>query len=402
MAFVGLAMTMVLGAWGCATMATGKEQEVLITSNPTGALVKINQRTYHTPATIKLGKKSSHFVVIEKPGYESTAVEIRRHISWWNLIDVLWVYLAPIPLLYDLQTGGFYELDKTIHVDLRANSAETLFSSTPVDKAATPPELQPWPLEFTITPVVMPVSMASLPDRVAVVGQTNDFGYPFRAWLDVALNFLRKRHPTMVVIERDAEGFITSETTSQLSGRFEEESTVKLGKLIGADTLLTYEFEPLPQGLIGTFTQQGGEISGHMELQLLQLESGVTTFRQAVVATAILPHPGQGNSWPGEMVHLVHRKILKKATSYALSALVAAFGDNPLGVVPSLSTPGDGVMVEGVLQGGPADQEDLKKGDRILKLNGQPLVDWTTHISLPAELTIQRDSETRDIVLKRD
>lgn len=399
---VSLAVTIALGTWGCATMVTGTEQNVLITSNPTGALVKINEKTYQTPATLKLGKKSNHFVVIEKPGYESEAVEIRRHISWWNTLDVLWVYLAPIPLMYDLKTGGFYELEKTIHVELKPNSAETLFRSTPVSKEGSPTELNPWPLDFRVIPVVMPVPVTPRPHRIALVGHPQDFGHPFRAWLDVALNFLRKRHPSMMIIERETNAFITSETTSQLSGRFDDESTVRIGKLVGADTLLTYQMQPMNKDMIETYGGQGGEISGQVELRLVHVESGVTTFRQAVVATTILPAPEKENSWPKDLIHLIHRKILKKATSYALSALVAAFGDNPLGVVPSLDTPGEGVMVEGVLQGGPADKKDLQKGDRILSLNGEPLADWTTRISLPAELTIQRNGKKQQLILGKE
>ena len=399
---VGMSLVLALGLClpGCATMATGREQEVLITSSPTGATVKINEKTLQTPGTLTLGKKSSHFVIIEKPGYESAAVEIRRRISWWNLVDVLWVYLAPIPLLYDLQTGGFYELDKTIHVDLRPDSAETLFTGSPIKKEWPGSELQRWPLDSRVTPVVMPVTITPLPDRITVIGQTENYGHPFKAWLDVALNFLRSRNPSMVIMERDADTFITSETTRQLSGRFDEESTVKIGEQVGADTLLTYRLEPISQTMLETLVRQGGEISGQVELQLLHIESGITTFRQAVVTTANLPRPEKGDSWPKDLIHLLHRKVLKKATSYALSALVAAFGDNPLGVVPDLSSPGDGVMVEGVLQGGAANQGDLRKGDRILSLNKKPLVDWTTRISLPAKLTIQRDGETKEIVLK--
>ncbi|MFA9561330.1 MAG: PDZ domain-containing protein, partial [Nitrospirota bacterium] len=80
----------------------------------------------------------------------------------------------------------------------------------------------------------------------------------------------------------------------------------------------------------------------------------------------------------------------------------AAFGDNPLGLVPSLATPGEGVMVEGVLHGGPADQADLRRGDRILMIDGRPLVDWTTRVSLPATLTVERSGKKEQVQLKSD
>jgi hypothetical protein len=259
-----------------------------------------------------------------------------------------------------------------------------------------------WSGETSIIPVVMPVPVSPFPERLAIVAESTNSGHPFLAWLDVALNFLRKRHPSMVIMERDASQFITTEAASQYSGRFDEESTVRMGRLVGADTLLTYRIEPFPEEIFEAVSNHGGDILGEVEMRLLHMESGLTTFRQLGVATVKIASPKEGVPWSKDLVRLAHRKAVKKATSYVLSALVAAFGDNPLGLVPSLATPGEGVMVEGVLHGGPADQADLKRGDRILMIDGRPLVDWTTRVSLPATLTIKRDDKTEQVILKSD
>ncbi len=385
-------------------MMTGRTQQVVITSNPSGAIVKIDEKELKTPATVTLSKKTSYIAAIEKPGFESVVVEIRRRPSWWNLLDVAWVYLLPVPLIYDINTGGFWVfLENTFHVDLKPESAETLFSGTPpVKKSESDQEPPSWSGEISIIPVVMPVPVSPFPERLAVVAESTTSGHPFLAWLDVALNFLRKRHPAMVIMERDASQFITNEASSQYSGRFDEESTVRMGRLVGADTLLTYRLEPFPEETIEIRAKHGGDISGEVEMRLLHVESGLTTFRQSGVATVKIASPKEGMTWPKDLVHLAHRKAVKKATSYVLAALVTAFGDNPLGLVPSLATPGEGVMVEGVLNGGPADQADLKKGDRILMIDGRPLVDWTTRVSLPATLTIERDGKREQVILKSD
>jgi hypothetical protein len=398
-------------------MMTGRTQEVVITSNPSGATVKINEKELKTPTTVTLNKKTAHHIaVIEKPGYESVVVEIKRHPSWWNLLDVLWVYLIPIPLTYDIHTGGFYELDKTVHVDLKPESAETLFSGMPLPEGKSDQEHPPWSGAASVIPVVMPVPVSPFPERLAVVAESSTYGHPFIAWLDVALNFLRKRHPAMVIMERDASRFITNEAVSQYSGRFDEESTVRIGRLVGADTLLTYRVGPITEENVEAVAKQGGDISGEVEMRLLHVESGLTTFRQLVVATVKLarpqegmtwptvklPSPQKGITWPKDLVRLTHRKAVRKATSYVLAAVVAAFGDNPLGLVPSLAAPGEGVLVEGVLHGGPADQGDLRKGDRILMIDGHPLLDWTTRISLPATLIIERDGKKEQVLLKSD
>jgi hypothetical protein len=408
---VSLAICLSLILSGCATMMTGKTQEVTITSNPPGAIVKINDKEHktpfkelQTPATVSLSKKSSYIAVIEKPGYESVVVEIKRRASFWNLLDVAWLYFIPVPLIYDINTGGFWVfLKEAFHVELKPESAETLFSGTPPVKTSEGDQDPPaWSGETSIIPVVMPVPVSPFPERLAVVAESTTSGHPFLAWLDVALNFLRKRHPPMVIMERDASQFITTEAASQYSGRFDEESTVRMGRLVGADTLLTYRIEPFPEETFEEVSTHGGDILGEVEMRLLHMESGLTTFRQSGVATVKIASPKEGIPWSKDLVRLAHRKAVKKATSYVLAALVSAFGDNPLGLVPSLATPGEGVMVEGVLHGGPADQADLKRGDRILMIDGRPLVDWTTRVSLPVTLTIKRDDKTEQVILKSD
>lgn len=402
--FLSLALALSLLLSSCATMMTGRTQEILITSNPAGATVKVDNKELKTPATVTLSKKTSYVVVIEKPGFESAVVEIRRRPSWWNLLDVAWIYLLPVPLIYDINTGGFWVfLEHSFHVDLKPESAETLFAGTlPLKKVPSDQEPPSWAGETSIIPVVMPVPVSPLPERLAVVAESTTSGHPFLAWLDVALNFLRKRHPNMVIMERDAGQFISNEATSQYSGRFDEESTVRMGRLVGADTLLTYRLEPLSEDTLEAVSQYGGDISGEVELRLLHVESGLTTFRQSGVATVKIGRPKEGIPWSKDLVRLAHRKAVKKATSYVLASLVAAFGDNPLGVVPSLATPGEGVMVEGILNGGPADQADIKKGDRILMIDGRPLVDWTTRIQLPVTLTIEREGKKEHLVLASD
>lgn len=100
-------------------MMTGRTQEILITSNPAGATVKVDNKELKTPATVTLSKKTSYVVVVEKPGFESAVVEIRRRPSWWNLLDVAWIYLLPVPLIYDINTGGFWVfLEHSFHVEL--------------------------------------------------------------------------------------------------------------------------------------------------------------------------------------------------------------------------------------------------------------------------------------------
>lgn len=293
---VSLTVCLSLILAGCATMVTGRTQDIAITSNPSGAIVKINEKTLKTPTTVTLSKKNGHYVVIEKPGYESAVVHIRRRPSWWNLLDFIWLYGAFIPLVYDTFTGGFYVFnDEAIHVNLKPESAETLFSSTSLKEDKGDQKRPSWSGEASVIPVVMPVPVSPFPERLAIVAESPTYDHPFIAWLDVALNFLRKRHPAMAIMERDASQFITNEAVSQYSGRFDEESTIRMGRLVGADTLLTYRLEPITEETLEAFAKQGGDISGEVEIRLLHMESGLTTFRQLAVATVKMTSPQEGD-----------------------------------------------------------------------------------------------------------
>ena len=104
---------------------------------------------------------------------------------------------------------------------------------------------------------------------------------------------------------------------------------------------------------------------------------------------------------PYELSPSARRLVVEEATAYGLAALVAAFGDNPLGVVADYSWPGKGMRLLGLLQGGPAFRAGLKPGDQILALNGQPLENWTDPISLPLLPTVEREGVQLEISVKQ-
>ena len=116
-------------------------------------------------------------------------------------------------------------------------------------------------------------------------------------------------------------------------------------------------------------------------------------------ATTLLAQPGKGAVWPDEPVYRAHKVSIEYAASYGLSALVAAFGENPMGVVPALNRKDEGQVVLGVLDGSPAHVAGIKAGDRIIAINGQPMRAWTDRFQLPATLTIERQGKTQQVTV---
>ena len=247
-------------------------------------------------------------------------------------------------------------------------------------------------LQVSVIPVFMPPTISPPPQRMAVLPVAGITDNRVISWLDLTLNFLRTRHRELVLVEREDLRTVLDEVGIQYAGRVDEDTTIRVGKLVGADSLLTYRV---------AISGSGEPMSASFELRLLKVESGITVFRQIASSTssssAMEATAGRSNeSYPA-----IRRLVVEEATAYGLAALAAAFGDNPLGVVADYSWPGKGMRLLGLLQGGPAYRAGLKPGDQILALNGQPLGNWTDPISLPILVTVERDGESLEINVRQ-
>ena len=246
-------------------------------------------------------------------------------------------------------------------------------------------------LQVSVIPVFMPPTISPLPQRLAVLPVAGSMDERVISWLDFALSFLRTRHRALVLVEREDLRTVLNEVGIQYTGRVDEDTTIRVGKLVGADSLLTYRLV-----LSGT----GEPMSASFEIRLLNVESGITVFRQIASSTISLHMAEAATGRPYELSPSARRLVVEEAAAYGLAALTAAFGDNPLGLVADYSWPGEGVKLLGLLQGGPAFLAGLKPGDQILALNGQPLGSWIDPISLPIRVTVERDGERLEVSVR--
>lgn len=244
--------------------------------------------------------------------------------------------------------------------------------------------------DMIVSPVLMPPQVPSSVQRLAVIPLSKTTDNEVAAYVDFAINLIRQRQAKLVLVERDTIGKLLDEMTIQHSGRVDDELTVRLGKMVGATTLLTYNVEQFDRVKILPITLNGGLVSGTVEFRLVDVEKGVALFRQVVTGSVSYPYPTSGATWTEEGVYRASKLTIETAAAYGLAALVAAFGENPVGIVPSLNTK-DSFMVLGVLDGSPVQIAGVRKWDKILSVNGQPMRSWVDPIPLPTTLTVERE-----------
>ena len=269
-----------------------------------------------------------------------------------------------------------------------------VLATSPAETPATAliPSLLP-----SITPVLMPQTITSYPQRLAVIlpqGPTASF---VSSGLDLTLAYLRTFHPTMAIVERDGLEPVTQELVLQHTGKIRDDTMSRLGGWKGADTLLIVRIEQTSADRLQAIAQRGGEVGHSVEIRLAQVETGLLLFRQATNARVQIPPPAPGRAWPDEVGDNAQRETLRVAYTYAMASLTAAFGDNPLGLVPDMSSRSEGIRLLGLLHGGPGHIAGLQNGDRILEVDGVPYRSVTQRIPLPTMLLVEQGNERKNV-----
>lgn len=111
------ALAMVL-CYGCGTIKHGTTQDLMIQSNPPGAMVMVDGIEHgQTPISVNLSRKNRHTVTVRMYGYENFQTSLRRKLSGWSVLG------GPIGLLIDDATGGMYHLSPS-NLNVQLQQAE--------------------------------------------------------------------------------------------------------------------------------------------------------------------------------------------------------------------------------------------------------------------------------------
>jgi hypothetical protein len=323
---------------------------------------------------------------------------------------------AGIHLTADAFTFGLWEIfgiylekkdrppDLSLEVQYDVHDRMTSFKVLSGDDlllAKSPPDMPAIAFKPTIIPsattVLMPQEITAFPQRLAViVPQTRHASY-IASGLDLTIAYLRTFHPSMTIVEREALQPVTQELILQHTGKFGDDTMARIGGWKGADSLLIVQIDKIPTERLESVAQRGGTVAHSVEIRLAQVETGLLLFRQTTLAEVRLPPPSDNQTWPDEVMDDAQRETLRVAYTYSLAALAAAFGDNPLGLVPDMSSHGEGIRLLGLLHGGPGHFAGLQEGDRILEVNGTPYKSVTQRIPLPAKLLIEQHNVQMEV-----
>jgi len=94
---------------GCGTIVNSSTQDLGISSNPSGAIVTVNDTNQGTtPVTTELSRKDTHTIKLDLDGYQPYEMIINRSVSGWVWGNILFGGL--IGLAIDAGTGGMYKL----------------------------------------------------------------------------------------------------------------------------------------------------------------------------------------------------------------------------------------------------------------------------------------------------
>ena len=80
--FLSVAICICLG--GCASIISGKSQEVSFDSQPDGVTVDVNGKVLgKTPFTVTIARKSDQSITFTKDGYKPTTMRLETSINGW-------------------------------------------------------------------------------------------------------------------------------------------------------------------------------------------------------------------------------------------------------------------------------------------------------------------------------
>jgi hypothetical protein len=116
---------------GCSFFG-GSSQNFAVSSNPTGATVRINgQQIGVTPLQHQVSRKGDLLVEVEKPGYKSQFRQTSRKLSGVGIADVIGGAVLLLPLIGLVSTGAWEQDPSVMGFSLDPETGSPTPAATP-------------------------------------------------------------------------------------------------------------------------------------------------------------------------------------------------------------------------------------------------------------------------------
>ena len=97
---------------GCALIFEGDTEELMITSDPSGATLYVNGRAHGTtPTSVVLKTEKMHDLKVAYEGHYPEHVHVYTVIDWLYYLD----YLFPPAMLVDMLTGAWQDFERSAY-----------------------------------------------------------------------------------------------------------------------------------------------------------------------------------------------------------------------------------------------------------------------------------------------
>jgi hypothetical protein len=127
-----------LSTSACATMVSGRSQQLPINVNPAGSTICIDgQKAGTSPMVVTLSRKRPHVIVVEHAGYQPVIRALAKEVNPWVTLNFVPFLLIPGPfgLAVDVATGAVSTFN-TSAFDFHLEKDTTVKSATPTVECA--------------------------------------------------------------------------------------------------------------------------------------------------------------------------------------------------------------------------------------------------------------------------
>lgn len=97
---------------GCATLISGSTERIRFESDPPGAQIRVDGRTYTTPVEVTLPRDRNHEVEFVLPGHAPARRQVTRDVNGWTYGNIL--LGGVIGMAIDTSTGASNDLEPDV------------------------------------------------------------------------------------------------------------------------------------------------------------------------------------------------------------------------------------------------------------------------------------------------